>query len=129
MNTALIVIDMLNDFLDPWEPGRRRTLLDHTNALVGLFHRRALPVIWIRQEFRADLGDAFLEMRDKQVSLTIEGTFGASIHADLDVASTDLVIIKKRYSAFFGTRLDAALASLDKQGWCWPASTPMPAYA
>jgi len=70
-------------------------------------------VIWVRQEFNEDLSDAFLDMRRRHVSVTIAGTNGARILPELTQASNDHVIVKKRYSAFFGTSLDGLLATLN----------------
>lgn len=109
---CLIVIDMLHDFLDQWETDRRAKLIESTNKLVEAFRRSAQPVIWIRQEFKPDLSDAFLEMRDKRISVTIEGTRGSQIHNDLAYRSSEATIVKKRYSAFFGTNLDKVLDEL-----------------
>lgn len=109
---CLIVIDMLHDYLDQWETGRRAKLIESTNKLIEAFRRSAQPVIWIRQEFKPDLSDAFLEMRDKQISVTIEGTRGSQIHNDLAYRSNEVTIVKKRYSAFFGTNLDNVLDEL-----------------
>jgi maleamate amidohydrolase len=77
-------------------------------------HQR--PVIWVRQEFRADLEDAFPEMRAKGIRITIAGTPGCQITAELVVDPSDTVVIKKRYSAFYGTTLDQALADLRPDG-------------
>lgn len=109
---ALLLIDMLGDFLDRWPAGERRALIASTNALVALFRQRGLPVIWVRQEFKADLSDAFLDMRKRAISITIEGTRGAEIADELDWRETDTTIIKKRYSAFYGTGLDSLLARI-----------------
>ena len=110
--SCLIVIDMLHDFLDPWETDRRDTLVSHTNSLITTFRQSRRPIIWIGQAFRADLGDAFLEMRDKRIAKTIEGTRGAQIHGALDRRPGDKTLIKKRYSAFFGTELDDELQAI-----------------
>jgi len=49
--TALLVIDLLEDFLRAWDaPGRAR-LLRATNELIGMARERDVPVIWVRQEF------------------------------------------------------------------------------
>ena len=58
-----------------------------------------------RQEFEADLSDAFRQMKSRQISITIKGTTGCEIAPELPVAGNDPVIVKKRYSAFFQTRL------------------------
>ena len=109
---ALLVIDMVGDFLERWPAGERRALIARTNALVALFRNQALPVIWVRQEFKADLSDAFLDMRRRSIAITIEGTRGAEIAEGLDWREADPTLVKKRYSAFYGTELDALLAAI-----------------
>jgi nicotinamidase-related amidase len=111
-NPALLVIDLLNDFLDQWPLASKKRLLDSTGQLVTIMREHQLPIIWVRQEFEADLRDAFPEMREKGIHVTIKGTPGAQIVSELEVADGDAVVIKKRYSAFFGTNLDQLLASL-----------------
>lgn len=109
---ALMVIDLTNDFLASWEIGRREQLIVASNELVRHFREKSLPVVWVRQEFRDDLTDAFLEMRDRDVKLNIIGTAGAQIDGRLEARDGDITIVKKRYSPFFGTSLDATLAEL-----------------
>jgi nicotinamidase-related amidase len=114
MTTPLLIIDMLNDFFQqPALAARRNQLVSSTNDLIEVFRSASQPVIWIRQEFRADLTDAFLEMRKENINVVIEGTAGACILSGLDVRPNDFVIIKKRYSAFFGTKLDEVLAGIE----------------
>ena len=108
----LIVIDMLQDFLESWEPARRERLVRSINELAGLMRSRGHPVLWVRQEFEPDLRDAFPEMKAKGIRKTIKGTPGCQMVAELAVSPSDPVIIKKRYSAFFGTTLDETLARL-----------------
>lgn len=113
---ALIVIDMLNDFLQSWAQDARERLVQSTNALVTVMRSHRRPVIWVRQEFRADLSDAFLEMREKGIRVTIAGTPGCHVAPDLAVDPSDTVLIKKRYSAFYGTTLDKVLSDLRPDG-------------
>jgi nicotinamidase-related amidase len=54
-------------------------------------------------------------MRNKGIHITIKGTAGCQILAQLAVDSSDPVIIKKRYSAFFGTNLDELLDQLQSK--------------
>ncbi len=103
---------MVNDFLEKWPPASRQQLVRSINDLVGLLRPRGHPIIWVRQEFEPDLSDAFPEMRTKGIRITIKGTAGCQIAADLAVASSDPVLIKKRYSAFYQTALDALLQRL-----------------
>lgn len=113
---CLLVIDMLNDYLDRWPDRQRQDLIEATNALVDAARRKHHKIIWVRQAFKEDLSDAFLEMRDKQIKMTIEGTRGAEIHAGLHREASDPVILKKRYSAFFQTELDDLLGMLSPEG-------------
>lgn len=113
-SSVFLVIDVLNDFFRN-QPlaGRRTELASAINQLVRSFRAGRQPIIWVRQEFKSDLSDAFLEMRKENIHITITGTTGAQILPELDVQPVDTVIVKKRYSAFFGTTLDEVLATLD----------------
>jgi len=113
---VLIVIDMVNDFLANWPGSAKTRLLASTNDLVRLMRQRGHPVIWVRQEFEPDLRDAFPEMISKGIRITIRGTDGCQIVSSLDVIPSDAVVVKKRYSAFFGTGLDETLLSLRPDG-------------
>jgi len=106
----LIVIDMLVDFLDAWPPADRRTLAAAVETLAKGFRSAGHPVVWVRQEFEPDLSDAFGEVRRKRIPVTIRGTQGCQLVPELTRASQDLEVVKKRYSAFFQTALDALIA-------------------
>jgi nicotinamidase-related amidase len=110
---ALVAIDMLNDFFAQYEAARKDRLVRSINELVAIMRGHGRPVIWVRQEFDPDLHDAFPEMRAKQISITIKGTSGCEILPGLAVSPTDPVIVKKRYSAFFGTGLDPLLSEIE----------------
>ena len=104
---------MLNDYLEKWPLASKELLLGSINELVALMRQFGHPVIWVRQEFEPDLRDAFPEMKRKGIQTTIKGTQGCEIVSDLAVAPSDTVIIKKRYSAFYGTNLDEVLDRLN----------------
>jgi maleamate amidohydrolase len=108
----LLVIDMQNDFLGQWPAAGRESLLRSTTELVLSFRSHGYPVVWVRQQFEADLSDAFREMQAKRISITIKGTPGCEIAPQLPVAEDERVIVKKRYSAFFRTELEDVLAEL-----------------
>jgi nicotinamidase-related amidase len=112
---ALLVIDMLVDYFErvPELSAQRARLTTGVNQLTYAARSAGQPVIWVRQEFREDLSDAFLDMRRQRVAVTIAGTNGAKILPELTQASDDHVVVKKRYSAFFGTSLDDLLATLN----------------
>lgn len=111
---VLLVIDMLNDFFKEGPLAEQRAnLVDSINGLIALFRGHHLPIVWVRQEFAPDLSDAFLVMREQSLAITIASTEGCQILSELDYAPDDQVIVKKRYSAFFGTDLDTILSSLN----------------
>jgi nicotinamidase-related amidase/RimJ/RimL family protein N-acetyltransferase len=108
--TAIVIIDMVGDMFRREELVRQRgSLVKAVNALTGAGRDAGLQVIWIREEHAPDLSDAPLELQRNQIRVAIAGTPGAELLPELDVAPSDRVIIKKRYSAFFGTDLDDRL--------------------
>jgi maleamate amidohydrolase len=112
MKSVLIVIDMLKDFWAGQDEARRDALVGAINDLAAALRAHARPVIWVRQEFEPDLSDAFPEMRAKNIRVTIKGTEGCQLLESLAVAAPDAVVVKKRYSAFFGTNLEELLDRL-----------------
>ncbi|MBD3384123.1 isochorismatase family protein [candidate division KSB1 bacterium] len=117
-SSALIIVDLLIDFFDRalWPhsdiPQQRESLTRNTNDLVSLAREFQLPVLWVRQEFEPDLSDAFLHMRRQHKKYTVKGTPGANFLPELQINASDPVITKKRFSAFFRTKLDEQLAAL-----------------
>jgi nicotinamidase-related amidase len=109
-STAILVIDMVGDMFVREELARQRaSLANSINALTEAGHTAGMPIFWVRQEYSADLSDAPLEYRREGIESTITGTPGAELLVELNVSPTDHVIVKKRYSAFFGTDLDTQL--------------------
>jgi maleamate amidohydrolase len=111
LKPVLLIIDMLVDFLSSWPEADRAPLVDAVQSLVELFRAPCFPVVWVRQEFEPDLSDVFLEMRRKTISVTIKGTPGCRIIPELVPLPNDPQVIKKSYSAFFGTQLDQLLSA------------------
>ena len=109
MKAVLLVIDVLNDFVGQHVPERQTALIAAINNIADLVRGAKGEVIWVRQEFAPDLHDAFLVMRRTGRPVTIAGTPGAQLAEGLDVRPEERVVVKKRYSAFFGTGLDAML--------------------
>ena len=111
---VLLAIDLLVDYFErqPVLAAARQGLSKAVNDLTAGFRARSQPVVWVRQEFAADLHDAFLDMRERGLSVTIAGTRGAEVLPELERSPADITIVKKRYSAFFGTRLDQLLSEI-----------------
>jgi len=112
--SAIFVIDMLNDCFGHAELQRLRTsLCSSINELTALARATGCPVIWVRQEFEPDLSDAMLDMKRKNIHMFIKGTAGPQVLDELYRSDADLEVVKKRYSMFFQTGLDALLQRLD----------------
>jgi len=111
--TAVFVIDMLNDCFGHAELQRlRSSLCLSINQLTAMARAAACPVVWVRQEFEPDLSDAMMDMKSKSIHMFIKGTAGPLILDELNRSDADLEIVKKRYSMFFQTGLDALLQTL-----------------
>ena len=114
MKQALLVIDMQNDFFQTGPlADRRESLVSNINQLVDKAHQTDTPVIWIRQEYAADLSDAPLYNRHHNKSVTIQGSVGAQLLSEFIPQADDHHIIKKRFSAFYQTQLEELLAHLE----------------
>ena len=111
---AIFVIDMLNDCFGHAELDRIRTeLCSSINQLTAFARKNGFPVIWVRQEFEADLSDAFLDMKRENIRMFIKDTDGSRILDELIRDDSDIEIVKKRFSMFYGTELESLLEKLD----------------
>jgi maleamate amidohydrolase len=111
---AVFVIDMLNDCFGHAELRRvRAALCSSINRLTALARAKGLPVVWVRQEFEPDLSDAFLDMKRDNIRMFIKGTPGPLILDELVRDDSDIEVVKKRYSMFFGTDLESLLRELE----------------
>ncbi|MCK4808251.1 MAG: cysteine hydrolase [Candidatus Aenigmarchaeota archaeon] len=113
MKPAIVVIDMQNDFFED-EPlkGIKASLVAKINCLTAFARDKKIPVIWVRQEYKADMSDINLNDKKTGRRITVEGTPGAEILDELDRSEDETVIVKKRYSAFFGTSFDKVIDGL-----------------
>lgn len=108
--TVVLIVDMQVDFFRKDVLARLRpALTSSTNELATAARAAGASIVWVKQEFAPDLSDAPLEARRERIAVTIAGTPGASLLPELDVARLDTVVVKKRYSAFFGTDLERIL--------------------
>ncbi|MCK5629753.1 MAG: cysteine hydrolase [Nanoarchaeota archaeon] len=110
MKYALIIIDMLNDFFkDAPMKNKKLVLSKKINELIEISKQKNVPIIFIRQEFKKDLSDGFLFMIKRNEKTTIKGTKGAQILSEINQNNDDIIITKKRFSAFYKTKLDNLL--------------------
>jgi ureidoacrylate peracid hydrolase len=110
-HSALIVVDMQKYFLGP----RIASLLDAGTAiipnvkrLIDCYHENGRPVIFTRHVHKRDGSDLGI-MREWWSDHSMEGTEEAEIHDSIAPGAEDIVILKNRYSAFYGTDLEEIL--------------------
>ncbi|WP_167471300.1 cysteine hydrolase family protein [Nocardia arthritidis] len=115
-STALLVIDMQNDFLTPGaalETPLGRAMIPRLNNVIALCRDRGIPVIFTAHVHRADGTDmgifAKLYPMIADRSALIDGTPGVEIASSIAREPGDQLIKKHRYSAFYGTDLDLIL--------------------
>ncbi len=111
--TAVLVIDMINDFCKPGGrmvlPGYE-TLVPYQLAVIEAARQAGVPVIWIRDSHRRNL------RRDREMLKRTphaeEGSWGTEVIEDLGAPPDEFVVLKPRYSAFFQTDLDLILKDM-----------------
>lgn len=109
--TAVVVVDMLNDFFKPGgamvlEGGE--VLYAPHQRLLAAARAAGMPVLWLNQTLPPD--DSLFK---KRVVHCLQGTWGCQVVDDLPIEKGDIVIPKRRYSSFFQTTLDLTLRERD----------------
>jgi nicotinamidase/pyrazinamidase len=105
---ALLVADMLNDFLDPqgalYMGPQAREIIPFVAQKITAFRTRGGVVIFICDAHAPD---------DREFRYfpphAVKGTWGAEVIPELAPTSSDLRVEKTRYSAFAGTELEDLL--------------------
>jgi nicotinamidase/pyrazinamidase len=112
MKPAMIVVDMLNDNLK--ESSRNpyfqegRAIIPNLQKLLGESRKRGFPIIFACDSF---LKDDFI-FKGKMKIHSLRGTEGAEVVDELKPEPTDIILPKRRFSAFFKTDLDQTLRVL-----------------
>jgi len=105
---ALLVIDMLFDFIDPrgalYIGSVAEELLAEVKSRLEKYRSEGGLVIFVCDRHLED--DSEFEMFPPH---SMEGTGGEEVVAELSPQPSEQVIAKRRFSAFFGTDLDLSL--------------------
>ena len=117
-NTALLIIDMQNDFVLPGAPqcvAGAMAIIPNLKRVLDHFRNCSQPVFHVVREYRADGSDievtrlnAFLANR----SYCVPGTNGCDIVDELSPKEGEYRIVKNRFSGFMNTELDFMLRRL-----------------
>jgi len=112
-STAVLVVDMLNDFL---KPGGKmvvdggHVLFEPVRKLLQKARSVKVPVIYVNDSHRPGLKED-REFK-KRAEHCIEGSWGAQVVDELKPEKGDVIITKRRFSGFFETDLDLTLKDL-----------------
>lgn len=113
--TALLIVDMQNDFVDPAAPlstPRATAIIPRIKELATACRERQFPVIYTQEMHRPGLEDFGIEHHFEPIHC-VEGSAGGEVVAELTPVEGDHVINpKRRYDAFLGTELDLLLRCL-----------------
>ena len=112
--SALLVIDMQHDFLDPDAPypcKDTEEVISNVALVTDRLRARGVPVIYTREVHRRDGVDRGREA-DGEPLHCIEGTRGMEIVPQVSPRDGDYVIDKRRFSCFFQTDLLGLLKGL-----------------
>ncbi|WGI18112.1 isochorismatase family cysteine hydrolase [Methanonatronarchaeum sp. AMET-Sl] len=104
---AVLVVDMLKDFVEegaPLEVERAREFVGDINCLLDEARSQGNLVVFVCDRHRED--DPEFDVFPEHC---VESTEGAEVLDGLDKREEDIVIPKRRFSAFFGTDLDLTL--------------------
>jgi nicotinamidase-related amidase len=108
-NKAVIVIDMLNDFVTgKLEAKRAKRIIPNIKRLVQAARKSNVPVIYSNDaHYPQDV-----EVTRKWGKHAIKGTEGAEVIPELKPAPKDYIVEKRTYSSFYETGLDPLLRSM-----------------
>lgn len=110
MNPAVIIVDMLEDNLGKERTGKREEekIIKPAAAFLKECRKASIPVIFACDSF---LRDDFL-FQGRMKPHAIRGTNGTRPIQDLEPQPSDIILEKRRFSAFFKTDLDQTLRTL-----------------
>jgi len=117
--TALIIIDMQNDFVLPNAPQCIDGALDvipNIQEVLEHFRENSLPVFHVYREYRADGSDIEkTRLNDflNEQKYCVPYTHGCEIIDELAPIDGEYKIVKNRFSGFMHTELDFILSRLD----------------
>ena len=106
--TALLVIDMQNFFVEEGqalEVPAARDLKDNINRLARATRDNGGTVVWVRMTLNAedlDKWPVFLKFNGPRdmFAPVLEGEYGHQLWKEMDVSDNDLIVNKRRFSAF-----------------------------
>ncbi len=116
--TALIVVDMQNDFVAPGAPlesSAGRAMVPHLQRALACCREEGIPVIYTAHVHRPEGCDLGLLAHAPAIArrdALVAGSPGVAIFPEIAPRDSEIVITKHRFSAFYGTDLEMILRGL-----------------
>ena len=137
--TAVIVVDMQNDFASEGgafayagnDIAPIQNVVAPTSRVLAAAREAGMKVVYLKSEYRPDLADLgapdskywgvmhFVGIGEPATGpdgrpsrIFIKGTWNTDIVSELTPESSDIVVVKPRFSGFYGTNLDGILRGL-----------------
>ena len=116
--TAMIVVDMQNDFVAPGAPMQSPAglaMVPHLQRALACCRESGIPVIYTAHVHRPDGCDLGLLGHAPPIArgdALVAGSAGAAIFPEIAPRDDEIVIPKHRFSAFYGTDLEIILRGL-----------------
>ena len=108
-NAAVIIIDMLNDFVTgKLAVDRAKHIVPSLKKLIDAARNNGVPVIYSNDAHYSE----DWEVTEKWGEHAIKGTKGAEVIPELEPTVKDYIIEKRTYSSFYETGLDQLLRNL-----------------
>lgn len=113
-----MIIDMEYGFLDKNSAlfvKNGTKIVRNIKKILENFRNKNLPIIFVKREHRkngVDIDKVRLEVFKKSNGLITENDKSSEIIEDLKPLKNEIVVIKRRWSAFFGTELEILLKRL-----------------
>lgn len=109
MRTAVIVIDMINDFVTGvFKSDRAVKIIPNIKNLLDYAREQKAPVVYVTDAHMPQIDPEF----DVWGRHAEAGSWGAEVIDELDPRKGDFRVFKRKYSAFQGTDLDQLLREL-----------------
>ncbi|NLL91962.1 MAG: cysteine hydrolase [Ruminococcaceae bacterium] len=115
--TAVLVVDMQNDFISKEGSMFNRmghAMVDKLAAFINACRDKGIMIVYIKTNMRKDgkdigkFADFCQPLKDRKALM--KDTIGGEIYSELPVLEEDIIIVKQKYSAFYGTNLDNVLS-------------------
>src|SRR5215213_4900298 len=116
--TAMIVVDMQNDFVAtgaPMQSPAGLAMVPHLQRALACCREQGIPVIYTAHVHRLDGSDQGLLAHAPAIArreALVAGSSGAAIFPEVAPRDGEIVISKHRFSAFYGTDLEIILRGL-----------------